>query len=145
VPTAAKAQLFLTVDIDDLAARVGAATTVGSADPGTVLAPETVRRIGCDAGHIPTVMAGPRHVLDLGHTTRWFTPAQTKALWLRDRHCTIPGCAMPAQMGRRTPHPALGRRRPHQPRQGFPRTIGSVQRNSGRSGGPPELGLPRRR
>jgi Domain of unknown function (DUF222) len=97
VPTAAKAQLFLKVDIDDLTARVGAATTVGSADAGTVLAPETARRIGCDAGLIPVVMAGPRHVLDLGHTTRWFTPAQAKALWLRDRHCTIPGCGMPAQ------------------------------------------------
>jgi hypothetical protein len=95
VLTAAKAQLFLTVDIEDLAARVGAATTVGSAHPGTVLAPETVRRIGCDAGLIPTVMAGPRHVLDLGHAARRFTPAQTKALWLRDRHCTIPAARCP--------------------------------------------------
>jgi hypothetical protein len=97
VPTAAKAQLFLTVDVNDLIARVGAATTIGSADSGTLLAPETVRRIGCDAGILPAVMGGPGHVLDLGHGTRWFTPAQTKALWLRDRHCTIPGCGMPAQ------------------------------------------------
>ena len=97
VPTAAKAQLFLTVDVDDLVARVGAATTIGSADTGTLLAPETVRRIGCDAGILPAVMGGPGHVLDLGHATRWFTPGQTKALWLRDRHCTIPGCGMPAQ------------------------------------------------
>jgi hypothetical protein len=93
----AKAQLFLTVHIDDLKNEVKAGTTVGGADAGTVLAPQTVRRIACDAGLLPTVMNGPGQVLDLGTTTRCFTPAQTKALWLRDHACTIPGCGMPAQ------------------------------------------------
>jgi hypothetical protein len=88
----AKAQLFLTVHIDDLKNEVKAGTTVGGADAGTVLAPQTVRRIACDAGLLPTVMNGPGQVLDLGTTTRCFTPAQTKALWLRDHACTIPGC-----------------------------------------------------
>jgi hypothetical protein len=96
-PTVAKAQVFLQVDLDDLLLRTGAGTTVGSADAGTVLAPETIRRIACDAGLVPVVMGGPSQVLDLGHGSRWFTPAQAKALWLRDGGCTIPGCGMPAQ------------------------------------------------
>jgi hypothetical protein len=89
-PQLAKAQLFLTVDIDDLKNEVKAGTTIGGADAGTVLAPQTVRRIACDAGLLPTVMAGTGQVLDLGTTTRCFTPAQTKALWLRDHARTIP-------------------------------------------------------
>ena len=97
IPQVAKAQLFLTVHIDDVKNEVKAGTTVGGADAGTVLAPQTVRRIACDAGLLPTVMNGPGQVLDLGTTTRCFTPAQTKALWLRDHACTIPGCGMPAQ------------------------------------------------
>ena len=96
-PQLAKAQLFLTVDIDDLRNEVKAGTTIGGADAGTVLAPQTIRRIACDAGLLPTVMAGPGQVLDLGTTTRCFTSAQTKALWLRDHTCRIPGCGMPAQ------------------------------------------------
>ena len=82
----------------------------GSADTGALLAPETVRRIGCEAGVLPAVMGGPGQVLDLGHATRWFTPGQTKALWLRDLHCTILGCGMPAQWcdGHHMRHYAVG-------------------------------------
>ncbi len=53
--------------------------------------------MACDAGLLPVVMDGPSHVLDLGRASRPFTPAQVKALWLRDGSCTIPGCGMPAQ------------------------------------------------
>ncbi len=97
VPTVAKAQVFLRIDLDDLVRRTRCATTVGSADAGKVLAPETVRRMACDAGLLPVVLGGPSHVLDLGRASRPFTPAQVKALWLRDGCCTIPGCGMPAQ------------------------------------------------
>ena len=66
-------------------------------DAGSLLAPETVRRLACDAALIPVVLGGAGEVLDLGRTVRLFTPAQTKRLWLRDGGCSYPGCGMPPQ------------------------------------------------
>ncbi len=97
VPTTAKATLFVTIDWDHLAGQVRAGTTTGSADAATLLAPATVRKLACDAGIIPAILGTDGEVLDLGREWRWFTPAQTRALWLRDGACTIPGCGMPAQ------------------------------------------------
>ena len=120
VPTTAKAQLFVTVDYDtltgrlaaqartarpgddtpegqDRAAHLAAGTVTGSADAGTLLAPETVRRIACDAALIPAVLGTGGEVLDWGRERRLFTPAQVKRLWLRDGGCTYPGCGTPAQ------------------------------------------------
>jgi Domain of unknown function (DUF222) len=92
-----KAQLFVTVDYTALRDGLGAGTTVGGPDAGTHLAPETVRRLACDASLIPLVLGGPGQVLDHGTTRRLFTPAQTKRLWLRDGGCTYPGCTIPPQ------------------------------------------------
>lgn len=97
VPTAPKAQLFLTLDWDQLRDRTGAATTIGGLDAGTLLAPDTVRRIACDAAVIPIVLGADGEVLDWGRERRLFTPAQTKRLWLRDGGCTFPGCSAPPQ------------------------------------------------
>ncbi len=93
VTTAAKATLFVTVDFADLAHEVGS----GGSDAGTILCPSILRRLACDAGLLPTVLGGASHVLDLGTGPRTFTPAQLKALWIRDGGCTIPGCTIPAQ------------------------------------------------
>ena len=65
-------------------------------DGGALLGPETVRKLACDAAVIPAVLDADGQVLDLGRTRRLFTPAQVQALWLRDRHCTFPGCQTPA-------------------------------------------------
>ncbi len=97
VPVTTKAQLFVTMDLDKLREQVGAGTLVGGADAGTLLGAGTVRRLACDAGIIPTVLGGHGQVLDLGYGPRCFTTGQTKALWLRDGGCTIPGCGMPAR------------------------------------------------
>lgn len=74
----------------------GAGVTLGGAEAGTVLAPETVRRLACDATIIPTVLGGAGAIVDLGVDVRLFTPAQMKRLWLRDQQCTYPGCDLPA-------------------------------------------------
>lgn len=113
VPTSSKATVFVTIDLEALQARMRAAgfgcrgeadqdlvrggTTVGSADAGSLLSPATMRRMACDGGVIPVVLGSMGEVLDLGREVRLFTPGQHRALWLRDRHCTIPGCSMPAQ------------------------------------------------
>ena len=89
--------LLLTMDLESLKAGVGAATTVGGLDAGTHLAPETVRRLACDASVIPVVLGGRGEVLDWGMERRFFTPAQIRRLWLRDGGCTYPGCDAPPQ------------------------------------------------
>jgi len=96
VPTSAKATLMLTMGFDDLAAGVGAATATGSRASGTLIGPDTIRKLACDAGIIPMVLGSDGEILDQGREQRLFTPAQVRALWLRDGHCTFDGCAAPA-------------------------------------------------
>ena len=96
VGSSAKAQLVVTMDWGSLASGVrGAGRTVGGSDAGTLLAPETVRRLACDATLVPMVLGSNGEVLDQGRAVRFFTPAQTRRLWLRDGGCTYPGCDLP--------------------------------------------------
>src|SRR5688572_10066841 len=56
-PTNPKSQLFVTVDLETLRSGLrGAGITVGGSDAAALLAPETVRRLACDAAIIPTVL-----------------------------------------------------------------------------------------
>jgi hypothetical protein len=96
VPTSSKAVLMLTMGLDDLVGRVGGAIVLGSRAAGTLIAPDTVRRLACDAAVIPVVLGRGGENLDQGREQRLFTPAQVRALWLRDGHCTFPGCTVPA-------------------------------------------------
>jgi hypothetical protein len=109
IPTTTKAQLFVTMDYDRLAARLSspragghdpglaAGTVIGGTHSGALLAPETVRRLACDATLIPLVLGTDREILDWGRAKRLFTASQNKRLWLRDGGCTYPGCDAPAQ------------------------------------------------
>ena len=90
-----KATLILTMSLDDLIHRTGAATPMATWDQETVIAPDTVRRIACEAGVIPAVLGQDGAVLDLGRMQRFFTIDQIRALWIRDHGCTFPGCVMP--------------------------------------------------
>ena len=95
-PVGVKTTLVVTMGLAELTERLSAGVAVGSSESGTVIAPETVRRLACDAQVIPVVLGGPSEVLDWGRTARLFTPGQVKALWLRDQSCTFPGCGIPA-------------------------------------------------
>jgi hypothetical protein len=57
---------------------------------------EEARRLACTAQIIPAVLGGDSEVLDLGRTRRLFSPAQRKALRLRDQRCRGEGCTIPA-------------------------------------------------
>lgn len=93
-PATTKAQIVVTIAYDRLAEAVrGAGTTLG----GQVLAPETVRRLACDASIIPMVLGSQSQPLDVGRTKRLVTPALLAALWVRDKACTFPGCGRPPQ------------------------------------------------
>jgi len=69
---------------------------VGSTATGTILSPEILRRMCCDAALIPHVLGTAGEDLDLGRVARLFTRAQRRRLWRRDRGCTYPGCTAPA-------------------------------------------------
>ncbi len=96
VPTSAKTTLVVTMTLEQVMNMPGAGTTLGGTGAGTVLGPTTMRRLACEAGVIPVVLGGDGEILDLGREKRLFSTAQVKALWLRDRHCTYPGCTTPA-------------------------------------------------
>lgn len=88
-----KAKIQVTIDYQALAGHV---TGGGDTATGQRLSPGTIRRLACDAEIIPIVLGGPSQPLDVGLTRRLFTPAQRKAVHLRDKGCTFPGCTMPA-------------------------------------------------
>ncbi len=111
LPGASKTALFVTVDYqtlrtslaaavagdaDDRADVPGAGSVVGTPAAGVLLAPETVRRLACDAELIPTVLGSRGEPLELGASVRLFTKGQVRALWLRDGGCSFPGCTIPA-------------------------------------------------
>ncbi|WP_194288575.1 HNH endonuclease signature motif containing protein [Ornithinicoccus halotolerans] len=97
-PCGAPVQMLITLPFDVLAGRVGA---YGTAELGAgeldSLTPGQARRLACEAELVPFVLGGPSEVLDQGRKRRLATPAQRRALWVRDRACTFPGCSMPAQ------------------------------------------------
>jgi hypothetical protein len=93
VPRQAKTSLVVTIKLDELAQRCrGAGLTLG----GEPLSIETVRRLACDAQVVPAVLGTHGELLEQGRAERLFNRAQIRHLWLRDRHCTFPGCTKPA-------------------------------------------------
>ena len=94
--TSPKAVLMLTMGYDDLKAQVGAAYAAGTLATGTPIAPDTVRKLACDAAIISVVVGNSGEILNQGREKRLFTWAQLKNLWARDHHCTFPGCNAPA-------------------------------------------------
>jgi hypothetical protein len=83
--------LTVTVDYDELAEGVGAATL----ESGAILPAAAARRIACDAQIIPMVLNADSVPLDLGRTRRLVTLDQRKALVARDKGCAFPGCDRP--------------------------------------------------
>ena len=60
-----------------------------------MISPETARRIACDAGVSRVLTKGDSEILDVGRTTRSVPAALRRALALRDKGCTHPGCTRP--------------------------------------------------
>ncbi|WP_336157648.1 HNH endonuclease signature motif containing protein [Amycolatopsis sp. VC5-11] len=83
-----RAVATVTVDLETLQ---GTAKTVVTGDE-SVLSAADLRRILCDAKVYPAVLGTEGQVLDLGRAARTATNAQRRALAIRDRGCTFPGC-----------------------------------------------------
>jgi hypothetical protein len=80
------------VDLDTLRHETGLAET----STGDRLTAGQVRRLACQADIVPVVLNGRSEILDLGRARRLFSPAQRKAMAIRDRECTAQGCSIPA-------------------------------------------------
>ena len=95
-PASSPAAVHVTVALTDLEARTGCGEVLGSTATGTILSPEVLRRVACDAALVPHVLGSAGEDLDLGRVVRRFTRAQRRRLWRRDRGCTYPGCTAPS-------------------------------------------------
>jgi hypothetical protein len=62
-------------------------------EDGAVAAPETVRRLCCDAAVVRILETGEGEPLDVGRRTRVIPPSIRRALKRRDGGCTFPGCS----------------------------------------------------
>ena len=78
---------------------------------GFVLDDVSSARAPCTSDSSGTTGAS-RRVVDLGRRSRFFTGALRRAIQLRDRHCTHPGCDTPADdcdVDHRVPYAKGGR------------------------------------
>jgi hypothetical protein len=84
--------VLVTIDLDTLRSDLAGTGYLGE-EP--ISAAQT-RRLACTAQLIPVVLGGESEVLDLGRSARLFSPAQRKALAVRDQHCRAEHCTIPA-------------------------------------------------
>ena len=83
--------LLVTIDFDRL--RDGLGTALVGDSPITA---GQARRLACTAKILPAVLGGTSEILDLGRARRLFSPAQRKAMAVRDVTCRTEGCDIPA-------------------------------------------------
>ncbi|EAP97595.1 hypothetical protein JNB_19033 [Janibacter sp. HTCC2649] len=83
-------------DLDRETEGSGCGRVMVSRAQATMLSPAIVRQLACDADILPVVFGSNGEILDVGRAVRLFTKAQRRALWHRDKHCTYPGCDVPA-------------------------------------------------
>ena len=84
--------VIVTLDHDTLTGRLEGLGLIGDQP----LTAAQARRLACTATILPAVLGGTSEILDLGRARRLFSPAQRKAMALRDRTCRAQGCDIPA-------------------------------------------------
>jgi hypothetical protein len=93
--------VIVTIDFKALKTDLATADLIGAGlVPDDQLASDQItaaqaRRLACTAKILPAVLGGHGLPLDLGRARRLFTPAQRKALLVRDRTCRAEGCDVP--------------------------------------------------
>ena len=90
-PGGERHQVVVHVDLADIA-QPDAARANGEIGKRGTIAPETVRRLGCDAS-IVTLVERNGEPLSVGRKTRSIPSAIGRALKARDRGCRFPGCS----------------------------------------------------
>ncbi len=89
-------QLLVHVDAQTLVADSPGASVLGpgacAVENGPGIAPETARRLACDASLVGVVSDRAGRPLSVGRRTRSIPPATRRALLARDGRCQFPGC-----------------------------------------------------
>jgi hypothetical protein len=90
--------LDVLIDVDTLAGRAPIDLSFGCCDIQGFgpISHALARTLACDAAIGRVLMRGKSEILDLGRRTRLITPAQRRALQIRDRTCQEQGCDLPA-------------------------------------------------
>src|SRR5690606_17776123 len=90
--TGAGATVVVHIDLDTLQAGLHD-QSVHHSTRGVTLAPDTIRRLACNAGLLPVVFDGAGQPVDVGRRRRLATTAQRHAVTARDKGCVICGLA----------------------------------------------------
>jgi hypothetical protein len=93
-PSSARAAIILTLPFD---AATGTPAGPGWTPTGEHLSRRQAGQLACSAEITPVWLSAQGEPLRLGRTARLASPGQWKALVVRDRHCTYPGCTVPPQ------------------------------------------------
>jgi Domain of unknown function (DUF222) len=96
---AARTEIAFVVDVDTIEGRFPADLTHGRCEllGGGAVDSATLVRLACDAAVTRVLTRGDSTILDLGRSTPVVSPAQHKALAIRDGGCVEPGCTAPPQ------------------------------------------------
>src|ERR1700716_2643978 len=90
-----QAQIQVTTSLETLRGLPGAAAADLELSPLPISA-KTVERLACDASITRIVLGSDSMVIDVGRARRTVSGPARKALNVRDKHCTWPGCERPA-------------------------------------------------
>ena len=86
------ATVVVTIDQDKLTQDLA----VAGLSTGTRITAGEARRLACNAGILPMVLAGRSRPLDVGRKKRFHDSAQRTAMGIRDGECRAAGCDIPA-------------------------------------------------
>ncbi|MGZ5400103.1 MAG: DUF222 domain-containing protein, partial [Nocardioides sp.] len=86
------ATVVVTIDQDKLTQHLA----VAGLSTGTRISAGEARRLACNAGILPMVLAGASRPLDVGRKKRFHDSAQRTAMGVRDEECRAAGCDIPA-------------------------------------------------
>jgi hypothetical protein len=91
--SATRPSLTIVVRAEDLGDGHGGARIAG----GPVIDPASVQQMACDAVIRRVTLGVDGEILDLGRSQRLISPAQRRALTVRDGGCVFPGCDRPPE------------------------------------------------
>jgi Domain of unknown function (DUF222)/HNH endonuclease len=91
--SAVRPSLTIVVRAEDLRDARGGARIAG----GPILDPASVQQMACDAVIRRVTLGADGEILDLGRSQRLISPAQRRALTVRDGGCVFPGCDRPPE------------------------------------------------
>jgi hypothetical protein len=84
--------ITVTTTLEGLKAELG--VPASDLEHGMPISSKTVERLACD-GCLSRVLMADSVVIDVGRATRTVSPSQRRALQVRDKHCSFPGCDRP--------------------------------------------------